>query len=228
MTLRRSAQLSLTVLALGLGVSVLPMTARADEAAPKAPTALATFLPFQGVVGEAVGDDPLVPYAEQALTVLTYGVDVDPKAMSQFVSLRDRIATEAANRVGADPAAMIAAWAKADRAHQIALLVGVTQLGTPYRSYKRIPGKGFDCSGFTGWVWEQAGVMLPRSSRDQIRNVGDVAREAAQAGDLVYYPGHISMYLGVEQYILHSPQSGRSVEFSHVRRHSVRFGDPTA
>jgi cell wall-associated NlpC family hydrolase len=107
-------------------------------------------------------------------------------------------------------------------------MVAFTQLGTPYRSFKRIPGKGFDCSGFTSWVWAQTGVQLERSSREQIRTVTNVDRSQAQAGDLVYYPGHITIYLGVENFIIHSPQTGRSVEVSHIRRHSVRFGDPTA
>ena len=74
-------------------------------------------------------------------------------------------------------------------------------------------------------------MALPRSSRDQIRHITAVSQEDAQAGDLAYYPGHIMIYLGVENFILHAPFTGRSVEFSHIAKSKVkytRFGDPLA
>jgi cell wall-associated NlpC family hydrolase len=71
------------------------------------------------------------------------------------------------------------------------------------------------------------GVQLERVSRDQIRTVTPVDRTTAQPGDLIYYPGHVSLYLGVDDFIIHSPFTGRSVEFSHIRSgRSVLFGNP--
>jgi hypothetical protein len=46
------------------------------------------------------------------------------------------------------------------------------------------------------------------------------------AGDLVQYPGHVMMYLGVGEAIVHASNPANDVELSHVSR-SVRYGDPT-
>ena len=50
----------------------------------------------------------------------------------------------------------------------------------------------------------------------------------AQAGDLVQYPGHVMIWLGVDRAIVHAPYSGRTVEVdSFSTRRNVRYGDPT-
>jgi cell wall-associated NlpC family hydrolase len=56
---------------------------------------------------------------------------------------------------------------------------------------------GFDCSGFTSYVYKKAtGKTLPRSSSAQ-RNVGHkVSRSKARPGDIVYTPGHVAIYAG--------------------------------
>ena len=54
--------------------------------------------------------------------------------------------------------------------------------------------------------------------------------ETAQAGDIVYYPGHAMMYLGLPGTIVHAPYTGRTVEVDFVSKshtRSVRYGDPT-
>ena len=226
MTFRRTAQLSLAATVLALGVVSMPTL---TQAAPAAHTWTAS-LSVQPVPAAVRGDDPLVPVAAKAIEAWAhYRTAGDRSALRQFRALRDAVAAEAAQRAGIAPARMQAAWAAADTAHQLALMTAFTQLGTPYHNRGRSPGKSFDCSGFTGWVWEQSGVQLPRVSSDQIRNVPRIDRAQAQAGDLVYYPGHISIFLGVDNAIIHSPYTGRSVEVghlggSHVR--SAKFGDP--
>jgi cell wall-associated NlpC family hydrolase len=124
---------------------------------------------------------------------------------------------------------MRGAWAKADTSHQVALIAALTQLGTPYRRNTSKPGIGFDCSGLTTFAWGQAGVGLFRQSGTQIKNAKAVTRETAQAGDLVYYPGHVMLYLGVGNAIIHAPYTGRNVEVGFISKSkvtSVRFGNP--
>lgn len=67
-------------------------------------------------------------------------------------------------------------------------LVGVAKqyLGCPYGMGMRGP-KRFDCSGFTGWVYELEGIYLSRSSREQYREGISVSAEELQAGDLVFF-----------------------------------------
>jgi cell wall-associated NlpC family hydrolase len=226
MTFRRTAQLSLVAAALTVGATAIPLGAQAAPA-PRSSVALMSVLPAPA---SARGDDPLVPVAATAIQSWTrYRSTGNQAALRQFRALRDAVAVEAGKRAGIDPARMRAAFAAANTPHQLALMTAFTQLGTPYHGYQRNPGKGFDCSGFTGWVWQQSGIQMPRTSRDQIRNVPNVDRSKAQAGDIVYYPGHVSIYLGVDNAIIHAPYTGRSVEVGHLGKshtRSARFGDP--
>ena len=92
------------------------------------------------------------------------------------------------------------------------------------------PGGGFDCSGLVLFAYGQAGIGLPRSSHDQIRAATQIDRADLEPGDLVYYPGHVSMYLGVGDAIVHSPNSGNHVEITFMsprKMSSIVFGDPT-
>ncbi len=152
------------------------------------------------------------------------------RASAEFAAERDEIATQVATRLGIDPARMVVAWRAADAQHQAALMAALSQLGVKYRGYMRKPGVGFDCSGLTSWAWEQAGLVIPRTSRLQIRAATPVTLETAQAGDLVYYPGHVMMYLGVDLAIVHAPQTGKTVSVDIVtKRHikSLKVGDPS-
>lgn len=175
--------------------------------------------------GWGLGLDPTGDHAALALVQLgLYGT-----ASQQYVTERDDIALAVAYRVGLDPTEMRYAWATADVAHQRALLAGLTQLGVRYRSNSSQPGVGFDCSGLTTFAWSQAGIALIRQSGAQIKAAGPRTIDSAQAGDLVYYPGHVSLYLGVGRGILHSPYPGRTVEVKiQGGNKSLRFGDPTA
>jgi cell wall-associated NlpC family hydrolase len=130
-----------------------------------------------------------------------------------------------------DAAGLLTAWARADRPHQIALLSALTQVGVPYHRNTSKVGVGFDCSGLTTFAWGQAGVELARNSSAQLRNAAPRTHDTAQAGDLVYYPGHVMMWLGVTNLIVHAPYRGHPVEVGDIssrRAKSVKFGDPAA
>jgi cell wall-associated NlpC family hydrolase len=101
----------------------------------------------------------------------------------------------------------------------------------PYRTNTSVEDEGFDCSGLTSYAWQESGVELQRVSRAQIRNATELDRGSAMAGDLVYYPGHVMMYLGVGNAIVHSVNTGRTVEIDTISKRSanrVVFGDPSA
>jgi cell wall-associated NlpC family hydrolase len=118
-------------------------------------------------------------------------------------------------------------WAAAGIAKQHVLLAALTQLDVPYRSMASKEGVAFDCSGLLLYAFAEAGIALPRSSGQQIKAATSVDADHAQPGDLVFYPGHISLYLGAEL-LVHSPQSGQTVEVRHLFDRSLRYGDAVA
>ncbi|MDN3017647.1 NlpC/P60 family protein [Paenibacillus sp. BSR1-1] len=89
-------------------------------------------------------------------------------------------------------------------------------LGVPYVWGGSTPS-GFDCSGFTSYVFRNAaGINLPRVSRDQ-QNVGTrISPSQVQPGDLVFRGNpayHVGIYIGNGQYI-HAPQTGDVVKIA--------------
>lgn len=89
-------------------------------------------------------------------------------------------------------------------------------LGIPYVWGGTSPS-GFDCSGFTQYVFRNAaGVNLPRTTYEQI-NVGTpVAYSDLQPGDLVFpHTGHVGIYVGNGQ-MIHAPSTGDVIKVSSV------------
>lgn len=94
------------------------------------------------------------------------------------------------------------------------LEVAARYVGTPYVSGGTTPA-GFDCSGFVSYVYAQLGIELPRTS-SAIKAAGTVISAAeAQPGDLIWSPGHISIYAGGNQQI-DSPRPGKTVQFRAI------------
>jgi cell wall-associated NlpC family hydrolase len=149
-----------------------------------------------------------------------------PTSLRHYNRARNQAARATAAALRLDPRVMVARWVAAGRRHQVAVLAALSQLGAPYRAYTASPTLGFDCSGLTSWAWRQAGVTIPRSSGDQIAAAAPRRRTTAHAGDLVYYPGHVSMYLGMARAIVHASDPQNDVELSFISRR-VRWGDPT-
>lgn len=67
--------------------------------------------------------------------------------------------------------------------------------GVPYRYAGTTPA-GWDCSGFTSFVYRRFGVSLPHQSEAQRRMGVEVPAGQARPGDLMWKPGHVGIYLG--------------------------------
>lgn len=63
-------------------------------------------------------------------------------------------------------------------------------IGTPYRRGRMTPYKGFDCSGFTTYVFQTQNITLPRTSRAQYSSETAVSdTRNLKKGDLVFFSG---------------------------------------
>lgn len=83
-------------------------------------------------------------------------------------------------------------------------------VGTPYVMGGTSPS-GWDCSGYTSWVYSHVGVNLPRTSGAQKGAGQIVSQSEAKPGDLIWHPGHVGIYAGGGQmYDAGSPSSGTS------------------
>lgn len=88
-------------------------------------------------------------------------------------------------------------------------------LGTPYKWGGTTPS-GFDCSGFTQYVFRQAGKTIPRDSRAQYAQSTKISNP--QPGDLVFFGSgsvtHVGIYTGGGQFV--GSQTSTGVAYTSV------------
>ena len=96
-------------------------------------------------------------------------------------------------------------------------------IGVPYVFGGSTPA-GFDCSGFTRYVWAQFGISLAHSVSAQGRRGKLIRPKDAQPGDLVVWNdgGHIGIYAGGGN-MIHAPQPGDSVKLASIYSDSVHY-----
>lgn len=99
-------------------------------------------------------------------------------------------------------------------------------LGVPYKRGGNNAEQGFDCSGFTRYVFERSiGLVLPRRADQQARDASllKIPRDELKPGDLVFFDtmrrafSHVGIYIGDGQFI-HSPHTGSEVRIEDMRK----------
>lgn len=97
-------------------------------------------------------------------------------------------------------------------------------LGVPY-VYGGASPSGFDCSGFTMYVYQQYGYSLPHGATPQLNYGSAVSKSELQPGDLVFFTGtssttsaasHVGIYIGDGQFIHASSGTGYCVKISSL------------
>lgn len=89
--------------------------------------------------------------------------------------------------------------------------------------------RGFDCSGYTQYVFKQLGVSIPRVAQAQSNFSEHISRSEVKPGDLVFfhskngYVYHVGIYAG-DGKIWHSPRPGQSVRLENIWTSAVYYG----
>lgn len=95
-------------------------------------------------------------------------------------------------------------------------------LGCQYRWGGRTSA-GLDCSGLCHASYLLCGVAIYRNARMEAGYpVREIPRARLQIGDLLYFPGHIAIYLGGGRYI-HSSGSGGRVAINSLRESDLDY-----
>lgn len=93
---------------------------------------------------------------------------------------------------------------------------GLQFVGNPYVYGGTSLTNGADCSGFVQSVYRNFGINLPRTSGEQGACGSAVASLAeAQPGDLIWYSGHIGIYIGNGQ-IVHASSAKTGIKVSNA------------
>lgn len=86
-------------------------------------------------------------------------------------------------------------------------------VGYPYVAGGTSLTNGADCSGFVLAVFKNFGYSLPRSSYAQSGAGRSVSYSEAQPGDIIYYGGHVGIYIGNGQ-IVHASTERSGIKIS--------------
>lgn len=94
-------------------------------------------------------------------------------------------------------------------------------VGNPYVWGGTSLTKGTDCSGFTGSVYKNFGMKIPRTSREQARAGKEIKISDAKPGDLIFYArgstiNHVAIYIGNGR-VVHASNKREGIKTSAIR-----------
>jgi cell wall-associated NlpC family hydrolase len=110
-----------------------------------------------------------------------------------------------------------------------AVRIAEQYLGVPYRWGGADPIGGFDCSGFTMYVYAQLGIQLTHYTGSQFYEGMRVPPSRLLPGDLIFFhptaggPQHEGIYIGGGRFI-HAPHTGDVVKISSLAEPGYAFG----
>ncbi|WP_243450352.1 C40 family peptidase [Desulfosporosinus sp. Sb-LF] len=200
-------------------VSSLPALALTQPATiltPMKPTLLASTVEPTGTYAKAVRKQLQwtgSPVMTNVRTV-TAGMSVSVKPVEVAAQPTKTVQTTKTTKNDSRPV-QVAAVAKkqVSRSDGTGLVNNALSLqGVPY-VFGGTSRSGFDCSGYTQYVFNGSGTSLPRTAGEQFNVGSSVNRNELQAGDLVFFttyaPGasHVGIYIGGGRFV-HASNSG--------------------
>lgn len=101
------------------------------------------------------------------------------------------------------------------------------QLGVPYAWAGSTP-KGFDCSGYTGFVYNQVNIQLPRRAQDQYNAAKKIKAKNVEIGDLVFFKkgsgiNHVGIVISKHNGSIQMIHSSSSIGISIVDIYASKY-----
>ena len=206
------------VASLALPATAAPVTTNVKAAAPIAQAA-AVAIP---VAAQA----PLAPetFGNIGFTGVVKPKPVVPKISQRTIATVSRSMTRSAISTPSTSTQKAPATSQAPAASGV---LGIAaSLAGIYYIYGGTTTAGFDCSGYTQYVFGKAGISLPRTAEDQRQAVTAVSNP--QPGDLVFFGSpayHVGIYAG-NGTMWDSPHTGAAIAKRAIWSSTATFGRP--
>lgn len=120
---------------------------------------------------------------------------------------------------GSSPTRTVGIIGKAPMTNRIVTIADALE-GSPYH-YGGTTPNGFDCSGFVYYVYQKAGINVPRTTAGQFENAEPVGVTKLHPGDLLFFRlnkrkvSHVGIYTGGGTFI-HAPSTGKQVAYDSL------------
>jgi peptidoglycan DL-endopeptidase CwlO len=201
----------------GAMVASLALPASAVTPTTKATKSVALAV---AVVAPAPAQAPLVP---QTFGTIGFTGVVKPKPVAAPVPQQAVVAvSRSITRAPISPVS--APPQKAPAASTGGVLSIAASLAGIYYIYGGTTTAGFDCSGYTQYVFAKLGINLPRTAEEQRQAVTAVSNP--QPGDLVFFDSpasHVGIYAG-NGMMWDSPRTGSVVQLQSIWSSTVTYG----
>ncbi|MBM6402258.1 C40 family peptidase [Phycicoccus sonneratiae] len=184
--------------ALPAQASASPTTGTTHAVGPQAPTSLRALSARPAVVAPKAAAPAATPEVGLA------GVKAVARPKPKPAAVRDRTPQAVSRSTQRVPVADV------KQSSSEIVNIARTLLGIAYSYGGTSPSTGFDCSGFTQYVFGKAGISLPRTAADQQAAATPVSDP--KPGDLVFFGSpawHVGIYTG-NGMMIDSPKPGQS------------------
>lgn len=169
------------------------------------------------------------PAAQSAFGVIGFKATAKPKPKPKPAPRPVAAPAPAPATQSAPPRALQAASRSVERAPLQPAAGGVLAIAAQYRGIMyqyggTTPETGFDCSGYTQYVFRQIGINLPRTAEEQRQMATPVSNP--QPGDLVFFGApayHMGIYAGGGK-MWDSPRTGKAVDLRDIWSSTVTYG----
>jgi cell wall-associated NlpC family hydrolase len=227
-----ASKASAVIVISGAMVASLALPASAATPAAQVNAATPVALSVAVVAAPSAAQAPLVPrtFGKVGFTGVVKA-KAKPKAVVAPVVQRAAVAvsrstTRSAISPTTTPAQATAESAPVEAVNTGGVLSIAASLAGIYYVYGGTTTSGFDCSGFTQYVFAKAGISIPRTAEEQrqaVRSVSD-----PRPGDLVFFGSpayHVGIYAG-NGMMWDSPHSGSAVALRSIWSSTASYGRP--